>query len=576
MPSDRTFTRRAALAAGLGVGGALAPGSSALVRAAAATCPAGGDLGAVDHIVIVIQENRSFDHYFGTHRGVRGFDDHAPHDLGAFAQPWSANTSSAPAGRLLPFHLDTATSSGACVNDISHAWTVQHAAWNHGAMDRFVAAHVTADGPEVALATMGYCTRADVPFLRALADAFTICDAYHSSIMGPTIPNRLYSMTGTVDPAGTHGGPVIDNPGPSAGEVTGAGLYRWRTMPDALTEAGVSWKVYSQLGTNNNVLVYFPGFTTPGSDHFTKGLLPTWPGTFEADVAAGTLPQVSWVLAPTYVDEHPPNPASYGQVFSARVLSALTANPAVWSRTVMVLTYDENGGFFDHVPPPVAPPGTPGEHLTVSPLPDVAGGIAGPIGLGFRVPALVLSPFSRGGRVCSDTFDHTSTLRLIEARFGVRVPNLSAWRRATCGDLTSALDLRTADPSVPSFPSTVAKAAQDSVTCGIPGLASAITSQAPASPTTVPGPPVTVPAHQAMPTQEPGAARRVPGAAACPSVHPAATPPRHPAPHHRAPAARSGSLAATGGTDAGLAAALMTIGAALLARRARGSTSSAS
>jgi phospholipase C len=563
VPAARDITRRAVLAAGVGAGLAVTPGARAIVDAAAATCPGGGDLGAVEHIVIVIQENRSFDHYFGTHRGVRGFDDHRPGVLGPFSQRWTANATRPPAGRLLPFRLDTSTSSGACVNDISHAWTVQHAAWNHGAMDRWVDAHVTADGPQVGLATMGYYTRADVPFLRALADAFTVCDGYHCSIMGPTIPNRLYSMTGTVDPDGKAGGPVIENPGASEGEVTGAGLYTWRTMPDALSEAGVSWKVYSQLGTNNNVLVYFPGFTKPGSDHFTNGLLPTWPGTFEADVATGTLPQVSWVLAPTYVDEHPPNPASYGEAFTARVLAALVANPELWARTVMVLTYDENGGFFDHVAPPVAPPGTPGEHLTVAPLPPEAGGVAGPIGLGFRVPALVLSPFARGGRVCSDTFDHTSTLRLIETRFGVTTPNLSAWRRATCGDLTTALDLATGDLSVPSLPDTVTAAVRDSVACGIPGLASAITSQAPLSPTTVPGPPVGVPTVQAMPTQEPGQLHRI--GAGCSAR--AGTPPTKHSPRKH-PTAPGRSLAATGGTDGVAASAVLALGLALLARRA--------
>jgi phospholipase C len=118
----------------------------------------------------------------------------------------------------------------------------------------------------------------------------------------------------------------------------------------------------------------------------------------------------------------------------------------------MFLTYDENGGLFDHVEPPTAPPGTPGEFLTVDPLPALAGGVAGPIGLGPRVPLLVISPFSRGGFVSSDVFDHTSLLRFLETRFGAEVPNLSAWRRATCGDLTSALNFAAPDVSVPRVP----------------------------------------------------------------------------------------------------------------------------
>jgi len=128
------------------------------------------------------------------------------------------------------------------------------------------------------------------------------------------------------------------------------------------------------------------------------------------------------------------------------------SNPAVWAKTALLITYDENGGFFDHVPPPTAPAGTTGEYLTANPLPADAGGVAGPIGLGFRVPLLVVSPFSRGGLVCKDTFDHTSLLRLLETRFGAEVPNLTAWRRSTTGDLTTAFNFVKVDSSVPSLP----------------------------------------------------------------------------------------------------------------------------
>jgi phospholipase C len=135
------------------------------------------------------------------------------------------------------------------------------------------------------------------------------------------------------------------------------------------------------------------------------------------------------------------------------VLNTLVSNPDVWAQTVLLVIYDENGGFFDHVPPPAAPAGTAGEYLTT--LPSAADGIAGPVGLGFRTPALVVSPFSRGGYVCSQAFDHTSTLRFIETRFGVEVPNLTAWRRGVTGDLTGALNLTAApNTSVPSLPVT--------------------------------------------------------------------------------------------------------------------------
>src|SRR5207302_3152728 len=138
------------------------------------------------------------------------------------------------------------------------------------------------------------------------------------------------------------------------------------------------------------------------------------PGTFQADVAAGTLPSVSWVLAPLISSEHPPAPEEYGEVVAANVLNTLVSNPSVWSKTALFITHDENGGVFDHVPPPTAPAGTPGEYLTISALPSVAEGIRGPIGLGFRVPMLIASPFSRGGFVSSNIYDLTSTLLFLE------------------------------------------------------------------------------------------------------------------------------------------------------------------
>jgi phospholipase C len=163
---------------------------------------------------------------------------------------------------------------------------------------------------------------------------------------------------------------------------------------------------------------------------------------------------VSWIIPPLAECEHPAAPPEYGEYLVQQVLNTLVSNPEVWARTVFLVIYDENGGFFDHVPPPAAPAGTAGEYLTGT-LPAAANGIAGPIGLGFRTPCLVISPFSRGGYVASGVFDHTSTLRLIETLFKVQVPNLSAWRRSVTGDMTSALTLAKApDTSVPSLPAT--------------------------------------------------------------------------------------------------------------------------
>jgi len=425
----------------------------------ALAAPACGRLTDIEHVVIFIQENRSFDHYFGAYRGVRGFADpgvsRGNGGLPIFQQPAPFNTFDPPLGRLLPFHLDTTRTNAACTHDISHDWAPQHRSWSHGAMDGFAAAHTAADGWYGAL-TMGYYTRADLPMCYALADAFTICDYYFCSVLGPTDPNRLYSMSATIDPDGEHGGPLLQTL--SGQRLDYFGRFTWTTMPEQLQARGISWKVYAPLDATigNNVLLYFKQYLDPASPLFQQAFLPSFPNTFLADVKAGRLPQVSWVLAPLIGTEHPPAPSLLGELNLQTLLTAVWSNPALWAKTAIFVTYDENGGFFDHVPPPVAPPGTAGEYITATPLPDpsMLGSppTYGPIGLGFRVPMLVISPFSRGGFVSSDTFDHTSILRFLEARFGAEVPNLSAWRRQTVGDLTSAFNFAASNYSTPSPP----------------------------------------------------------------------------------------------------------------------------
>ena len=141
---------------------------------------------------------------------------------------------------------------------------------------------------------------------------------------------------------------------------------------------------------------------------------------------------------------------TWGEVVAAEIVNALTSNAELWSKTALIITWDENGGFFDHVEPPTPPPGTPVNMVTAAKLPEAAQDIRGPIGLGFRVPALIVSPFARGGFISSDTFDHTSTLRLIEARFGAEVPNLSEWRRGAVGDWSAPSTSRGRTPRCPS------------------------------------------------------------------------------------------------------------------------------
>ncbi|MHB8540683.1 MAG: phospholipase C [Candidatus Acidiferrales bacterium] len=466
------------------------------LRATNTPTPAGcAKITDIDHVVIIIQENRSFDHYFGSYRGVRGFSEKSA----AFQQPDASNNSVPPLGSLLPFHLDMAQANAACTPDITHDWVPQHESWDNGAMDGFVTSRLPINSSD-AILTMGYYTRADLPFYYAVADAFTICDNYFCSVIGPTDPNRLYTMAASLDPDGKNGGPLLQS------LVTNKSVFQGRltytTMPEQLQSRGISWKVYSSPDSNilggllsNNVLSYFKNFQDPSSPLYQNAFVPSFPVDFLADALAGNLPQVSWVIPSALDSEHPPSPTLFGESTLSAIVSALTSNPAQWAKTALFATYDENGGFFDHVPPVTAPPGTPGEYVTAPAVPDptVVGNppILGPIGLGFRVPMLVISPFSRGGFVSSDRFDHTSVLRFLETRFGAEVPNLSAWRRATVGDMTSAFNFSAPDRSLPNLPATLPAIPQTLTECAA-NLAGTT--------------PFQIPSPQTFPSQETGTA----------------------------------------------------------------------
>ena len=441
--SRRQFLSRAGVA-GAGLAALGMPG----LRAALAAPRRVGRLSDIDHFVIFVQENRSFDHYFGTYRGVRGFGDRRTRT--PFAQP--GYPVKGHGGHLLPFHLDS-TKQGECTHDLTHDWGPQHRSWHGGAMDSFVREHVKAEGAGDGALTMAYYRRSDLSYYYALADAFTLCDAYHCSVIGPTDPNQLYLVSGMLDPAGKHGGPLVETTGPQA-----FGSLSWTTMPEQLRARGISWKAYTTPDTFAPALrdSPLPLFAQYQSDPVLAASAygNAFPSQFQADCAAGTLPQVSWIWANAIDSDHPPAPPEYGEYTTDQILSALTGNPGLWAKTALIVTWDENGGFFDHVRPPTPRPGTPGEYLTARPLPAAAQGIAGPIGLGFRVPTLVISPFSRGGFVCSDRFDHTSTLRLLERRFGAEVPYLSAWRRSVTADMTSAFNFAAPNASVPKLPAT--------------------------------------------------------------------------------------------------------------------------
>jgi phospholipase C len=425
-------TRREALrdvgVAGLGLAAYTGAGAFGdLVARAAAAGPRHGSLRDIEHVVFLMQENRSFDHYFGTLSGVRGFADKK--GRAAFTQEDTLGN------RYTPFRL-----TKGCLPDLTHEWGPQHRSWNGGHMDGWVKAHQGVDPAGVPPETMGYYNRADLGFYHALADAFTICDRYHCSVIGPTDPNRLMSMTASIDPAGANGGPLLETLVSTRSQL--AGKFTWPTMPERLSAHKVSWKVYTSPagGSFDNVLPYFKAYA-PGTKLAALGTEPTYPDDFLSDLKKNRLPQVSWLLTGVLETEHPGfSSVVSGELAAREIVEALVDHPKTWKKTALFITWDENGGFFDHVAPPVPRAGTKGEFVTVPTLPDVAEGIRGPIGLGFRVPMLVVSPFSRGGLVCSDVFDHTSMLRFLETRFGVKVPNLTKWRRSMTGDLTSSFN----------------------------------------------------------------------------------------------------------------------------------------
>jgi phospholipase C len=385
-----------------------------------------GSMHDIKHVVMLMQENRSFDHYFGSLAGVRGFNDPAALQLSTgrsvFYQPDAEN----PDSYMLPFHLNTRTSSAQKIPSTDHGWDCQHAAWHKGKMDQWLSAHRQADGVNGPYC-MGYYKREDIPFQYALAEAFTLCDAYHCSQLGPTVPNRLYWMTGTIDPEGKAGGPFLNNKSRSH-----EALMKWTTYAERLEAAGISWKVYQQedhWGPYFNVFERFETFQKApwGSSLRNRAMVPSLEGQFEDDAMNDRLPAVSWILPTSCQSEHPDFMPAAGAAFVASKIDAIAANPDVWAKTAFILNYDENDGLFDHVPPPVPPPGTENEFV---------GGL--PIGAGFRVPCIIVSPWTGGGWVCSEPFDHTSVLRFLEKFTGVHEPNISDWRRQTFGDLTSA------------------------------------------------------------------------------------------------------------------------------------------
>jgi phospholipase C len=444
-----------------------------------------GTIEDVRHIVILMQENRSFNHYFGTLRGVRGFGDRFPITLATGKPVWFQAKG---ATEIPPYHLDPENSSALVVPSTPHSFPDAQAAWNQG---KFGAWPLYKSEY-----SMGYYQRADIPFQFALAEAFTLCDAYHCSVTGATDPNRITFFSGSnFDPTLGKSGVncteaaaevvnwrcKVTGTQPHPGYFYSGTPFTWPTLPEILEAAGIGWRIYQDPNDNWSGLMHgglaFASFRKAnvysGSSLYDNGMKLWTLEDLRNDVLNGTLPSVSWVLPSQFESEHPMEGSSpdRGGYFTTQVLEAITANTASWRQTVMFLAFDENDGFFDHVPPPAVPSynadGTlagastvqlAGEYFSdpdrvhLNPD-DTISGTVRPWGLGPRVPLYIISPWSKGGWVNSQVFDHTSMGMFLEKRFGITVPNISPWHRAVCGDLTSAFDFATPNATpLPTLP----------------------------------------------------------------------------------------------------------------------------
>ena len=453
----RDFLRLATQSAGaLALGGVLPPSIAKALSIAPARVS--GTLQDVQHVVILMQENRSFDHYFGRLAGVRGFNDPRAMQRPDGKPVWQQNYK----GRdYTPYHLDTSKTYAQWLESNDHGWSALHGCWNEGRNDRWM----HEQWPQA----MGYFTRADLPYYYPLADAFTVCDAYHASMLGPTNPNRLYLMSGRASAQDDGGGVHTSNDMADVG-----GSVSWTSYAERLQQAGVSWRIYQQgaVGSFNvalnfllsrykiddsnnydcNALAWFSQFKNAPrvSEMWERGMTARGLDKLREDVLQDKLPQVSWLVPSFSSSEHPWWGPAFGELYVSKIIEALTANPEVWAKTVFLLTYDESDGFFDHMPPPTPPWALGKGASTVHTTGEIEAASGLPIGLGHRVPMLAISPWSKGGWVSSQVFDHTSVIRFLEARFGVAEPNISQWRRAVCGDLTSLFDFAATDSVMPT------------------------------------------------------------------------------------------------------------------------------
>lgn len=511
MSSRREFLKKTAILSGAAGLPNVIPMS--IQKAMAICANPGSTFMDAEHIVFLMQENRSFDHMFGKLKGVRGFNNPRVFAQADKNKVWLQKDEQG--NTYAPFHVDINKTMITWQGGLPHSWNDQLAARNYGKYDSWV--------PVKSAMSLGYYDRNDIPFYYAMADAFTICDHHFCSSLTGTTPNRLFFWTGTIRPE--QNGDSVATVNNSQAESRDNVYVDWDTFPEILEDNNISWKIYqnelwtsrlkgegidSWLGNyGDNAIEYVKRYNVKLSAYFRKNgdqsvkppltaeevrakydklsireknlidkafatninspnnylaLQPfsftddmgqqqniTIPKNdifhqFRSDVDNGKLPTVSWLVAPEKFSDHTSSPL-YGTWYVSEAIDILTKNPEVWKKTIFILTYDENDGYFDHIPPYVVPKPNATDMGKVSAKIDVAVDYEfkkdSPIGLGYRVPMLIASPWSKGGYVNSQVFDHTSCLMFLEHFLSkktgktIKSNNISSWRRAICGDLTS-------------------------------------------------------------------------------------------------------------------------------------------
>lgn len=446
------------------------------------------NLKKIKHVVLFMQENRAFDHYFGTMAGVRNFRDPnvmTSSDTGknVFHQKVDQSILSPHPPKdvkfLSPFYLNWAggdwPKKTQCMIAGTNSWQKNHAAWNHGTNDHWAL--------ENSVYSLGYMKKSDIPVQWTLADTFTVGDMYYESTISTTDTNRAVYFSGTMNPLhgspinGSHikmGGPVIDNhriPGclfTDDGHPMSCYPKRWKTIPEYFEESGITWRVYQDLDNfTDNDLQFFSQYqesAVKGGKLAKYGI--SYPGLhqFYEDAKNGNLPEVTYIVGPSALSEHPPFMPSDGGWLQAKIANAVMHGKN-WDSTALIYSYDETGGWADHVMAPHAPKSEKSEWM-IDPY-DKSLGLQ-PIGPGFRVPFYIVSPFTRGGNVFTEHSAHESQLLFVEQWakahgkpfYSKEIPQ---WRRSQLSDLVNAFDFSDFKEDVPYVPR-VHKPTQDAIT----------------------------------------------------------------------------------------------------------------